>query len=316
MTKRLRPSQDLHGTRQPRYLAVGHITLDLADTSATDGTVGGTVLFATATAAALGWRAGLATSSPVNASAQAILHKAEVSIYSFPSRGCATSSTPDHEPRTIFAHRYRADGSRHQTLLSRAPALPAAAIPEAWHEVDILHVAPVLDEVSAASVADVSAGFVGLTAQGFMREATIGRPVRPRIPAVPEALLERAQGIVVSTEDIAAAPDWPHRVTRPGRWVAVTDGPRGAILFIDGRRIHQPAFRAQSIDPTGAGDIFAAALFMQMAGGSLPEQALRFAAAAGAWSVGFRADDPRVAPSLDAVHEVLSRAESGPAQEG
>jgi sugar/nucleoside kinase (ribokinase family) len=248
-----------------------------------------------------------------------ILHKANITVSEFPPTGTvadsAPNTAPDDAPSTVFAHRYSADGTRHQTLLRRAPTIPAAAIPVSWHDVDILHVAPVLDEVSAVTVAAVSAGFVGLTAQGFMREAPIGRPVRPKMPTVPEALLERAHGIVVSTEDIAAAPDWPGRVARPGRWVAVTDGPRGAILFIGGRRIHQPAFRAQSIDPTGAGDIFAAALFIQMAEGVAPDQALRFAAAAGAWSVGFRADDPRVAPSHNAVREVLLRTESGPAHE-
>jgi sugar/nucleoside kinase (ribokinase family) len=45
--------------------------------------------------------------------------------------------------------------------------------------------------------------------------------------------------------------------------VIVTQSSRGADLFIGRERIHVPAYEIEEIDPTGAGDVFAAAFLVR-----------------------------------------------------
>jgi sugar/nucleoside kinase (ribokinase family) len=82
-------------------------------------------------------------------------------------------------------------------------------------------------------------------------------------------------------------------VLRPGTRVVLTDGPAGGVLFeaTGGAPVHETVYDAvpsTHVDPTGAGDVFLAALFASWLGHDpLPGETgptlddLRFAAAAG-----------------------------------
>jgi ribokinase len=78
--------------------------------------------------------------------------------------------------------------------------------------------------------------------------------------------------------------------------VVLTRGPSGAELHRPGRPVHhQPALAVQSVDSTGAGDAFCAALAVAVAEGRDLEEAVRWGAAAGALAcraVGARASLP------------------------
>ncbi len=54
------------------------------------------------------------------------------------------------------------------------------------------------------------------------------------------------------------------------RLAAVTVGPKGAWVIEDGRRSHVPTARAQVVDATGAGDLFAAGFLHGLARGRDP----------------------------------------------
>lgn len=71
-------------------------------------------------------------------------------------------------------------------------------------------------------------------------------------------------------------------VAAGSRHVVVTDGPGGAWSWVGGIELHQPAFRVDVVDSTGAGDAFHGAYLHAWVGGADPRACLRFASAVGA----------------------------------
>ncbi len=67
--------------------------------------------------------------------------------------------------------------------------------------------------------------------------------------------------------------------------IVVKKGVGGAVYFDRSRQCSMPAFAVEEVDPTGAGDCFSAAFVTEWLRGAAPEEALRFANAAGARAV-------------------------------
>src|SRR5439155_4533519 len=67
--------------------------------------------------------------------------------------------------------------------------------------------------------------------------------------------------------------------------VIVTDGPRGCTLLTERTETHVPAFEANEIDPTGAGDCFLAGFAFGLARGLDAKRAARIGAHSGARAV-------------------------------
>ena len=69
---------------------------------------------------------------------------------------------------------------------------------------------------------------------------------------------------------------------RTDAWLAVTLGPDG-VLFVDrGEIAHSPAFRVETVDTLGAGDVWHGAFALALAEGQDERAAIRFASAAAA----------------------------------
>ena len=67
---------------------------------------------------------------------------------------------------------------------------------------------------------------------------------------------------------------------RGGRYVGVTLGAKGYVAQVDGRTIVRPAYRVQTVDTTGCGDVFHAGLTYGLTQGWPPEKCLDL----GAWA--------------------------------
>ena len=113
----------------------------------------------------------------------------------------------------------------------------------------------------------------------------------PALP-VPDALLALTGVLVVNEHEavelsgcstVHAAAATLHR--RGARSVVVTLGAEGALLCNGSEELTVGALPVWAVDTTGAGDCFVAALAVALASGRPPEQALRFANAAGAIAV-------------------------------
>jgi sugar/nucleoside kinase (ribokinase family) len=125
---------------------------------------------------------------------------------------------------------------------------------------------------------------LGLAAQGWLRRWEADGLVSPA-RWEPGPLLRRAQVLVVSRQDIAgqeeAAVDWFQQVPVG----AVTLGRQGALLYVNGERYHVAPDAAREVDPTGAGDVFAAVLLVEYHRTGDPWEAAAAAACAAAAAV-------------------------------
>lgn len=224
----------------------------------------------------------------------------------------------DSPTRTVFENRYRADGSREQRLRSRAAPIPESAVAPAVAALPpgsaVLY-APIADELPGRGPLPRPAGpgsFAAAIPQGLLRRAD---PETGRITlAAPDGFARRLAGLdlVCLDEDEARAAGLRAAGLRAGPaadragedlgagrgarrpLLAVTKGATGAILLgpsppdpaaAAARPISVPAFPARAVDPTGAGDVFAAALLFGLRRGEPPRRAALRAAAAAALTV-------------------------------
>lgn len=253
----------------PDYLLLGHITRDVLP----DGTFtpGGTALYAARTAHLLGKRVAV-VSAPAELPTD---WPDEIQI----------AFQPSPAPPT-FENRYTPSG-RQQILHAAAAPIQLDSIPAAWRAAPVVHLGPVLAETPEQLVHVFPQALIGVTPQGWMRvwDATLPALVRyqPWHPAA--ALLERIDALVLSIEDVQDDEALVASYARHCRLVALTRGARGATLFINGQPHAIPAFPATERDPTGAGDVFAAALLVRLHETDDPLTAARFAACVAAASV-------------------------------
>ena len=77
-------------------------------------------------------------------------------------------------------------------------------------------------------------------------------------------ILPYADVLILSDEDLSAYPDELEKYINLTRIVVLTKGRHGATLYENGRILDSRAYPANEIDPTGAGDVFAAAFFDQI----------------------------------------------------
>jgi len=252
---------------QAGYVAVGHVTVDvLPDGSSRPG---GTALYAALQAARLGVAATIVTRG----------RPAEIERLLAPFAGELSLIVQPGEQTTTFDT--RGSGSeRRQRLLAWAGEIDLGELPASR----ILHLAPVAAELSAAELPPC--GFVGLTPQGLARGwSAPGEEVRPRRPA-PEraALAERCDALVVSEQEVDACAELLERAARAGALVVVTAGSEPAELRHPGGRAEHVGVPpvARAIDDLGAGDVYAAALFVALAEGAGPASAAALAGAAAA----------------------------------
>lgn len=254
-------------TREPiDALIVGHLTRDLLP----DGgwRPGGAALYAAATASRLGLRAGIVTSAPDDlcASAAAALDGVPMSVV-------------ETETATTFENVYTPAG-RVQYLRASAQPLTLDDIPDEWRRCEVALLAPVAGEVAPALASMLAsmegARVVGAAPQGWLRAWDATGRVRPQ--PLNDATLDALRGLtalILSREDLAgpaadvaalAAADETLRAwARLVPLLAVTHGAAGADLYRAGAVERFPGYPAREVDPTGAGDVFAAAFLCALA---------------------------------------------------
>jgi len=249
------------------YLVIGHVTRDLVDG---DFTIGGTVSYAGRTAHALGCRVGAITSASPDLDLNGVLNG--VMIARFPA---ATTTT--------FRNIYSANG-RRQVVHGVAGTLVPAMVPAHWRTA-IVHLGPVAQECAPALVNAFGDAFVGLTPQGWMRRWDRAGHVRPCQWERAEELLARADAVVLSEEDVGSDEALVARYAAQTRLLVVTQAAAGCTVYVAGQTRHFPAPVVHEVDPTGVGDIFAAAFFVWLHRSGDPWTAARFANCVAARSV-------------------------------
>ncbi|RPJ39109.1 MAG: ribokinase [Chloroflexi bacterium] len=251
------------------YLVIGHLTRDLTPNGPR---LGGTATFSALTARALGLRVGVLTAC------EDCLASPELEQEGIRVVGVRSDAT------TTFENIHTPTG-RIQYIHSVASTIDLSMVPDDWRSTPVVHLGPVAREIDPTLARAFSNSFVGLTPQGWMR--TWDADGRVTFAEWPEAafVMQSAGAAVISVHDVHGNEDIIEDMASSIRVLAVTDGPNGARLYWNGDlRNFRPPEVAET-DPTGAGDIFAAAFFIRLQATRDPWEAARFATYLASYSV-------------------------------
>jgi sugar/nucleoside kinase (ribokinase family) len=256
------------------FLAIGHVARDEFEGEAT-WRLGGTALYAAATAARLGTATALVTRvGPTEKPAlEERCAQLGVALHPLPS-----STT------TTFAFRY-VEGRRFLRLKSRARGIAPSDIPAAWRGARAVVLGSIAHELDRSLFGTTSPTATVLVAQGYLREWAADGAIRPREWEDADEIVPLVTAVVLSEDDVAGDLSAPRRWARKGR-VYVTLAERGVLVLERGSETTIPGYPADRVaDPTGAGDAFAAGLAIALADGQPPDDCARFANAVASFAV-------------------------------
>jgi sugar/nucleoside kinase (ribokinase family) len=252
----------------PDYLVIGHITKDLLNVGFT---VGGTVTYSGLTARNLGRRVGVVTSVSLDLDLEEALPGIEV--VSVPS-----------PVTTAFQNIYH-NGTRQQFVKTLAERITAKAIPPKWHHSPIVQLGPLTQELDEEVVHLFKGSLIGVTPQGWMRQWDAEGRISPVVWAAPERVLPFANVLVLSEEDVGGDMALVQRYVELTKIVVLTAGWKGSTVYHRGQRRYFPAREVSEVDPTGAGDVYAAAYLIRLEETGDPWEAAHFANCVASFSV-------------------------------
>lgn len=253
----------------PDYLLIGHMSADLTPQGRLPG---GTVSYATRTAAAFGLRVAVLTSSTAD----------EPLLASMTPYGEVVSK-PSAET-TTYENIYLPTG-RVQYVRGVAAKIGASDLPPHFIGAPLVHLAPLTDEVDPQIAHTFKDSTVLLTLQGWLRRWDADGRVHFKRWYDP-AVLESIDIVVFSEEDIIESPQLEQEFAGSVQHLFVTRAEKGGTYYHNGEAIHYTTPHVELVNPTGAGDVFASSLLA-----SLPaldnnmRAAIRVAARLGAISV-------------------------------
>ncbi len=250
----------------PEFLAVGHVTHDFVEGGGTR--LGGAALYASVTARRMGKRAAVLTSCGED-------YRGREAIGDITAR-----VVPSH--RTSSFRNTHVAGGRVQYVYQEASSLSTDDLPAGWTKAHIVYLCPVLHEVPMDMAEAFSESLIGVAPQGWMRTWDAAGRIRSRRWEGFERLLDRAELVIVSEEDLGGEGGLVDAFRRRAPIVVVTQAARGAVLFAGTRTLTMGAHAAREKDPTGAGDCFGAAFLIRYAETGSIEEAGRFASCVGA----------------------------------
>ncbi len=270
--------------RPIRFVALGHVTHDRLPSGVFPG---GAALYAGLAAAALQARVRLVTSFAPDFIGVRLLSSAGIQVEAIPS-----DRTTSFESVVIA-------GRRGWRILDRAQPLARPVM-----EADVVFACPVLGEVEPSAVVAPPGALLGAGLQGWLRSVRADGLVEPRRP--PDlSFLAGCKVVFLSDEDLG-----DHRLSlvevlrELAEITVITEGARGALLYVGDAPHWVHACPAQEVDPTGAGDTFAACFLLGLASGQTPLEAAMLAACGASLAIesmgptGMSALGPRLAEAL------------------
>jgi hypothetical protein len=253
------------------YTTVGHVTIDVL----ADGTrrPGGTAFYSALQASRLGLRALILTRGAVPEIERLLEpYRAELELEIQPAERTTTLETSG------------SGATRRQRLLAWAGPIEG----EPSVDTSILHLAPVARESPRRWRGKTP--FVGLTAQGLVREWAPGGGEISLTAASAAALPRRCDALVISEVEQVSCAELVSQASRAGTVVAITAGHLPTTVLVPGGgTLHVPTPAGEEPgDDLGAGDVFAAAFFVALREGQRAADAAAFAAAAAALRIAGR----------------------------
>lgn len=251
---------------RPDFLAIGHVARDLAP----DGfRVGGTVTYAALTAGRMGLSVAVVTSVGPELDVPSAMPGVQVHVV-------PSSDT------TTFHNSYR-HGKRSQLIKGVAAPIGASDVPQQWLSAPLVMLGPLAGEVSYDLAKLFPDATVMASLQGWLRQwDDVGRVSQAHWEG--EEVLPHLDAAICSIGEIAdrdLIDLWKPMVPI----LVVTMGREGARIHFEGSWHHVPAFPTREVDPTGAGDVFAAAYMIRYRETGDPLESARFASCAASFCV-------------------------------
>lgn len=266
--------QPVKDADMPEFLTIGHVTRDLHP----DGSfsLGGTATFAALTTYRLGLVAAMVTRADSELLAELPARLAGIGLAASPSPATTTFINSYHE------------GFRIQYLRARADQLLREDVPESWRNAPVVLLGPLAQELSPELVHHFPrrpGALIAATPQGWLRRWDDDGRVWPTPWTAAVEVLPLLDVLILSHDDLlpfaggnradadAILAGWSMHVPL----LVATDGRHGATLFQHGVIERFPAYIANEVDPTGAGDVFAAAFLAHLHRNGDPRAAVDFA---------------------------------------
>jgi sugar/nucleoside kinase (ribokinase family) len=254
------------------FVAVGHLAVDYRDG---ERVLGGSAAYACLTASRLGLATAMVTAVGEDFDLFAPLAGIEIHYHQAP--GASTS----------FRNSYQGH-DRHQRLLGRARSLGEEDLAfrrsRLAERAAVLY-CPIARELDGRLVALAPGGRCGVAPQGFFRQwDEEGKVSKTDWIGAAQALAE-ADFVSMSEDDPPRPRKLAQQLAVDSRIVAVTEGDAGARLYLNGRCYQVPAFPRSELEPTGAGDVFAAAFLVALREDRAPLDAAEFACCAASFAV-------------------------------
>jgi 1D-myo-inositol 3-kinase len=258
----------------PDFLTIGHITRDILPDQTFS--LGGTVTFAALTAYHLGLVAAITTCVDAELLTELPDRLPDIGL------AIRTSSAT-----TAFVNTYH-EGFRTQYLRARADQLQLGDVPGAWRKASIVLFGPLDQELSPSLIKLFPrhpGSIFAATPQGWLRRWDEDGRVWPTPWTAAGEILPLLDVLILSHDDLlpfangnrtdadALLSQWSMQVPL----LVATDGTHGATLFQRGIVEHFPAYTSHEVDPTGAGDVFAAAFLVYYHRHGDPRKAVDFA---------------------------------------
>lgn len=235
------------------YVAIGSVCWDVVPGDA-QPRLGGSVLFASRVAQAAGWDAHVVTSgtAELEDALRAALPGVRISVQ---------RSAVD----TVMAFSAEADLGP-QAVPTRADPIDAAFLRLADGGADVVHLAPIMGEVTPELMAQVhGAPLVGITPQGLLRATEPETHRLLRLGDLDAWWAPHVHAAVLSEDEYALVAEPAALRTLA---LAVTRGERGCFGLRGEELVDVAGIELGSVDPAGtigAGDVFAAAFFLALA---------------------------------------------------
>jgi hypothetical protein len=256
--------------RALNYLIVGHVSRDFTPEGERPG---GTAVYSGLTARRYGANVYLVTACAEEFDLSAL---SGITVRRQPS---ATT--------TVFENRYD-DNRREQWIHSVAEPIRTASIPAEWPEPGIVHLAPIAGEATADLFQPYPRALRCATLQGMLRIREADGAVRARYGPDAESAAAASSAVVFSLDDVGGRESQAEQLAGFCAVTAVTEADRGCRVYWNGHVRRFPAPEVRAVDPTGAGDIFAAVFFLRLADTRDPYEAARMATRIASQSVARR----------------------------
>lgn len=233
----------------PDFLLIGHITADLTPKGRI---AGGTVSYAVRTAHAFGLRVAVLTSAvpddPVLDELRPYAHELIV----LPA-----------EQTTTYENIYT-DQGRVQYVRGLAAPIEPEHVPEHFRQAPLVHLGPIAGDTNPA-IASLfpPESWVLLTLQGWLRRWGDNGRVHFKHWFDAEAL-KHIDIVVFSEEDISEAPQMEEEYRGAVDHLYLTRAEKGGTHYVKGVPVNYQARPRTLVNPTGAGDVFAASLLASL----------------------------------------------------